>query len=202
MKVIRVGPMEILGLNFNEVFDPIMALAPDPYFNLPPGKEHYRLLSYLSTQFENANILDIGTARGHSALALAFNKTNTVHSFDITNHLLNPLVQSLPNVRYYLENLWEDATIAKYIDLIKSSPLIFMDVDPHEGRMELAFYQFLKNIGYQGILICDDIHHFEGMRRFWAQIPMEEKYDISRYGHWSGTGLVRFSTNTMFEFVA
>lgn len=201
MKVIRVGPMEILGLQFNETFDPIMASAPDAYYNLPPGKEHYRLLSYLSTQFDNLNILDIGTARGHSALSLSYNKTNTVHSFDITEFVVNKSIQTLPNVRYYSDNLWDAEAAAKHIDLIKSSPLIFLDVDPHEGHMELAFYQFLKNIGYQGLMICDDIHHFEGMRRFWSQIPIDEKYDISRYGHWSGTGLIRFSTNTMFEFI-
>ena len=35
-----------------------------------PGKEHYKLLSYLSTRFQNSNILDICTNQGKSALAL------------------------------------------------------------------------------------------------------------------------------------
>jgi hypothetical protein len=202
MKVIRIGPLEILGLNFDEAMDPYFQGGySDPYVRLNPGREHYRLLSYLSTQFQNANILDIGTACGHSALALSYNKSNTVHSFDITNHITNENIRNNPTVKYYLEDLWDPATAAKYTELIKSAPLIFLDVDPHEGLMELQFYQFLKLIGYEGIMVCDDIRHFEGMRRFWAQIPEEEKFDISQYGHWSGTGLIRFGNNTRFEFI-
>lgn len=201
MKTIRIGPLEILGLNFNEYVAPYFDGYADPYFHLNPGKEHYRLLSYLSTQFQNANILDIGTACGHSALALSYNQSNTVHSFDITNHITNPKLRSNPNVKYYLENLWTPSIAEAFTGLLLSSPLIFLDVDPHEGRMELEFYQFLKRIGYQGVLVCDDILHFEGMRKFWAQIPDNEKYDISRYGHWSGTGLINFNPALQFEFI-
>ena len=42
------------------------------------GKEHYKLLSYFSTLFNNSNILDIGTYSGCSALALSYNSTNTI----------------------------------------------------------------------------------------------------------------------------
>ena len=201
MKVIRIGPLEILGLNFNEAAQPFFEGYSDPYFHLNPGKEHYRLLSYLSTQFQNSNILDIGTACGHSALALSYNKSNTVHSFDITNHVVNEKIRSISNVRYYLENLWDPVVVQSYISLILSAPLIFLDVDPHEGHMEIAFYKFLKEIGYKGLLVCDDIHHFEGMRRFWSQIPPSETYDVSRYGHWSGTGIISFNQDTQFEFI-
>ena len=47
------------------------------------GKEQYKLLSYLSAQFTGRHILDIGTGRGASALALSSNPTNTIYSFDI-----------------------------------------------------------------------------------------------------------------------
>jgi predicted O-methyltransferase YrrM len=201
MKIIRVGPVEILGLNFDETMEPYFQGGySDPYFALSAGREHYRLLSYLSTQFQNTNILDVGTACGHSALALTYNKTNTVHSFDIANYVKNEKIRNNPSIKYYLEDLWDPINAAKYTDLIKSCPLIFLDVDPHEGHMEIQFYQFLKLIGYKGIVVCDDIRHFEGMRRFWAQIPENEKYDITQYGHWSGTGLIVFD-NTKFEFI-
>ena len=42
------------------------------------GKEHYKLLSYLSTLFNNSIIIDIGTHRGSSALALSYNSTNII----------------------------------------------------------------------------------------------------------------------------
>ena len=52
------------------------------YFLEAPGKEHYRLLSYISTLYNGVTILDIGTYKGCSALALSFNPSNKVVSFD------------------------------------------------------------------------------------------------------------------------
>ena len=37
------------------------------------GIEHYSMLAYLSTYYNNKTILDIGTYKGGSALALSFN---------------------------------------------------------------------------------------------------------------------------------
>jgi hypothetical protein len=37
----------------------------------------------------------------------------------------------------------------------------------------------------------DDINLNNPMKEFWNVIT-EDKYDISEYGHWSGTGLVIF----------
>ena len=42
------------------------------------GRQHYRLLMYLTNQFNNVDIFDIGTHRGSSALALSHNKKNKV----------------------------------------------------------------------------------------------------------------------------
>ena len=53
------------------------------------GRQHYRLLSYLSTLFNNSDIFDIGTHRGSSAMALSYNPTNKVYSFDIENRSKN-----------------------------------------------------------------------------------------------------------------
>ena len=49
------------------------------------GKEHYRMLAYLSTLFDNEVILDIGTFQGGSALALSYNKNNKVTSVEKAN---------------------------------------------------------------------------------------------------------------------
>ena len=68
-----------------------------------------------------------------------------------------------------------------------------MDVDPHNGKIEYEFYNYLKSINFKGLLICDDVWFFKEMRdNFWYKIPNEEKLDISKYGHWSGTGLINF----------
>ena len=56
------------------------------YFFLNSGVEHYRLLAHISTYYENETILDIGTFKGGSALALSFNNNN-FHFEDILSKI-------------------------------------------------------------------------------------------------------------------
>lgn len=165
-------------LNHHELFEKV-------------GKEHYELLIYLSTLFNNSNIIDIGTHRGFSALCLSYNDSNVVHSFDILNKIQIASIYKKKNIKYYINDLWKDKT---YHDLVLNAPLIFLDVDPHNGEMEFEFYNFLVKNNYRGILVCDDIHYFKPMKiLFWDKIPDEKKYDITKYGHWSGTGIIFFN---------
>ena len=50
---------------------------------LPAGQSEYRLYAYLSTFFNKTTILDIGTRTGGSGLALSYNPTNKVISYDL-----------------------------------------------------------------------------------------------------------------------
>lgn len=164
-----------------------------------PGKQHYRLLSYLSTLYNNTTIIDIGSHRGNSATALSYNTTNTVYSFDIEDKVLNPAIRSLPNVQFHLDNLFDSVGADKWKDTILQSPFIFLDVDPHNGSMESDFYNWLVNIGYKGFVICDDIWYFKEMRdNFWYKIPDQQRYDLTELGHWSGTGA--FTLNPFITF--
>ena len=164
------------------------------------GKEHYRLLAHLSTLFNNSTLIDIGTHKGKSSLALSYNTSNTILSFDIVDCISNPKMKgSRKNINYYLENLWEKETQEKWLDTILKSPFIFLDVDPHNGTMEYDFFMFLKEIKYQGIVLCDDIWYFKEMRdNFWYKVPDEYKYDMSEYGHWSGTGIITLNPKIKF----
>lgn len=160
-----------------------------------PGREHYRLLSYLSSLFNGANIIDIGTHQGASALALSMNSSNTVHSFDIIDSIGNrvPSAKTRENIKLYIDDVFSPEGREKHRDLLLSSPLIFIDVDPHNGTMEYDIYCWLRDEAYQGIVIFDDIHHFQGMRElFWSRIDPPCKVDLTSHGHWSGTGLVSF----------
>ena len=76
-----------------------------------------------------------------------------------------------------------------------SSDIIMLDTD-HDGVFEEAFYSFLKSSNFSGILLLDDIHLCDEMKQFWAAIT-EPKYDITEYGHFSGTGLVCFGDQTV-----
>lgn len=151
------------------------------YFHLESGKEHYRLLIYISTLYNNEVIFDVGTNKCMSALALSYNKSNKIKSFDIVKLLPeNPLVD---NIEYIIGDSTKDTDL-------NNCSIIFLDVD-HDGSYENIFYDYLKSINWKGILILDDIHLNQPMKEFWNKIS-EEKYDITNIGHWSGTGLVLF----------
>ena len=52
-------------------------------FGMAPAHCYYAILSQLSTYFNNSVIVDLGTLRGDSAVALAYNKSNKVYTYDI-----------------------------------------------------------------------------------------------------------------------
>ena len=151
------------------------------FLKIASGRAHYRLLMYISRLFNNVKIFDVGTHAGRSAISLSVNKTNTVISYDVIQVLdKNPIID---NVSFVLGDSRKD------VNLIKS-PLIMFDVN-HDGKYEELFYDHLHKIHWKGILILDDIHLNEHMKKFWQNI-IEEKHDITSIGAWAGTGLVVF----------
>lgn len=160
--------------NYNLEHDPT-------YYHLPAGREHYRLLMYISTLFNGEVLFDVGTNRCVSAIALSYNIKNSIKTFDVVQLLgQNPKIN---NVEYLIGDSMKD------IDLLKS-PFIFLDVN-HDGLYENQFYEFLVEREWKGILALDDIHLNTPMKSFWERIA-ERKFDITDKGHWSGTGLVIF----------
>jgi Bacterial protein of unknown function (HtrL_YibB) len=166
-------------------------INPTEFFGVV-GQQHYRLLSYLVSQLPaGSTVIDIGTHMGSSALALSVNPAVSVYSFDIQRKV--PL-RDLPNVRFEVADLWEPSVRAHWQNIVLGSAVILLDIDPHHGTMEYEFYKWLKESNYKGLLICDDIWYFKGMRdNFWFKIPSEEKLDITAIGHWSGTGVISFA---------
>ena len=155
------------------------------YFLEGPGKEHYKLLGNVSMTFNNSVLLDIGTYKGCSALALSINPTNQIKSFDIRTGLRD-ISSSPENVEFIIDNILN----GKYEDLVLSSKFIILDTD-HDGTFEYEFYNYLLSINYVGILMIDDINYNKQMRNFWDSIT-DEKHDITNIGHHSGTGIVIF----------
>jgi hypothetical protein len=164
-----------------------------------PGKNHYYLLAYLSTKFNNTNIIDIGTHYGKSALALSYNSSNTVHTFNIQDQISNPDIKNTENIQTHIENLLDPIIQEKWTPIILQCPFIVFDIDPHNGTDEIEFYQYLQKIQYSGFLVCDDIWYYKPMRDiFWYNIPDETKYDVTLMGHSSGTGIISFSPEIRF----
>ena len=194
-----------MNYNFNKKhiystnFDSFKNIITHDEFYGETGTEHYRLLSYISTLFNNVDILDIGTNYGYSALALSYNKTNTIHTFDTEKKDIKEDIKNKNNIKFHIENLFEVSVQDKWKDTILKCPFILLDVEPHNGFMEINFYNYLKNINYQGFIICDDIWYFKEMRdNFWYKIPYTERYDLTHLGHWSGTGIITFNKQITF----
>jgi hypothetical protein len=163
-----------------------------PYFNQPSGKEHYRLLVHICHYFENILISDVGTHSGASALALSLNAKNKVFSLDIKKMRENLDFPS--NIEFSIGNFKSDDLIQKKI---LSSSLILLDID-HQYINEQWMYEFLVRNDWKGMLLCDDIHYFQPLHKFWANIK-HPKYDLTRYGHSSGTGCVLFGDDIELE---
>ena len=82
----------------------------DPYyFHMESGKEHYRLLMYVSTLYNNETIFDVGTNKCMSALALSYNKLNKIKTFDIVKLL--PENPSVDNIEYILGDSTKDSDL-------------------------------------------------------------------------------------------
>ena len=190
---------DLNSIEFDNTYRSIVVNEPNIDFFEIPGKEHYRLLSYFSTLFNNSNIIDIGTHLGHSALSLSYNKSNTIYSFDIMDKICEN-IKHTENIKFCSDNLFERETADKWKEIILSCPFIFLDVDPHNGTMEIDFLNYIKEIGYSGFIICDDIWYFKEMRdNFWYKIEDKYRYDLTDIGHWSGTGIITFNENIVFD---
>ena len=174
------------------------------------GVEQYRLLAYLSTLLDNETILDVGTFEGGSALALSKNKTNNVVSIDI-NYQVNQDID-LDNILFLegdilnhdeeiikIESNFRGRTLDKNYgkELIDKSKLILYDT-VHNGIVEKQFHDYLVESNWSGICIWDDTKYRwtgavrQGMVDFWDSIE-NEKEDVTKYAHWTGTGMVWYN---------
>ncbi|MGC4044729.1 MAG: hypothetical protein QM758_13130 [Armatimonas sp.] len=153
-----------------------------PYFTLPAGREHYRLLAHLSMLYSHRLILDVGTFHGASAVALSTNPLVKVLSYDIQNHRTRTI--SRPNIEFRLRNVLDDP------GCLAQASLILLDTF-HDGGFERQFIRKLLEVGFRGTLLLDDIHLNEAMEAFWKELTLP-KADLTRIGHWSGTGIAYF----------
>ncbi len=171
-------------INMRPVSDLVLTQSGDKkYIGMPAGKEHYRLLYWLGMRFDA--IMELGTFRGHSALALAVGQSKHysgfVHSYDIENHRDTVVVP---------DNLKFDIIQNAHQLLTPADQLIFLDTF-HDGTYERVVLNHLREIKWKGVLVMDDIFLNREMREVWSEIT-ERKEDWTDIGHWSGTGIVYF----------
>ena len=175
--------------------------------------QYYVILSHLSTYFNNSIIVDMGTLTGGSAQALAYNQSNTVYTYDVLED--GTAIQRFArveceNIKYIIGDCIRDNWTGMVMldgvppmsdkKIFLSSELIFLDVDPHDGRQENDVLNFLISNNWKGIMVCDDIgmgkeipNSHPSMREWWDRIDLP-KYDISNniYASGTGTGIICF----------
>lgn len=174
----------------------------DYYDNLS-GNQEYRLYSYLSEFFNDALILDIGTLNGRSAVALSHNESNTVLTFDIINHINDPThkIYSKHNIAFNTTYSLDSLTP----EIIKEAKIVMIDID-HYGNNEIKIINKLHSFNFSGLIILDDITKHPdpevklAMSDMWNSIPFT-KYDVSKYGHHSGTGIIVMNDDITFNFI-
>lgn len=185
MEFEKITNQDLDNLPMSDLSDLINLEEYKKYFLCNSSIEHYRLLSYISLSNDNITLLDIGTLKGSSALAMSINPKNKVVSFDVSHNL--DLSQIPQNVTFLID----DVTKLQYRELVLESKYILLDTY-HDGTFEKVFYDYLKEINYKGFLLLDDINLNQEMISFWNQIDLP-KIDISSLGHITGTGVVTFN---------
>jgi hypothetical protein len=164
-------------------------------FHGTPGNEHYKLLAWLSNQFHDADIINVSTGNGSSAMALSFNQSNIVHTFDDTDKVYGICnsYKLIKNIKHNVLDISNPLLRSSSETLVFRSPLIMFNIDPRSGYFESDWYQYLEAGGYKGIFILIGIHMFARVKSLWERIPNANKFDISRVGNISGTGLITFN---------
>ena len=174
-------------------------LVTPTYYNLKSGEQEYRLYSYLSTLFDNIDILDLGTSHGTSAVALSHNDNNRVISYDIVDCINNKnhVIYKKPNIEFKIKNILDELN-EEFISKVK---IVMIDID-HYGSVEKNIIDKLYNLKFSGIIILDDVFNHPDkeinncMKNLWNSLNYENtrKVNITKYAHWSGTGILLMNT--------
>ena len=200
---IIIDKEKINNIKFDDYFSSL-SVSKEIYqfrdFYAKSGEKNFRLLSFISSLFNNSSIIEVGSNDGLNTLALSYNQTNIIHSFDIVNNVKNDIIKEQSNINFQYYDLWDKSNQQLWLNTILNSKFIFLNIDTHNGSKEYEFYNFLKKINYSGFLICDNIWHFKNMRdNFWYKLNNDFCYDLTEYGNWSGTGIVTFNNNYKFN---
>ena len=175
-------------------------LVTPTYYNLKSGEQEYRLYSYLSTLFNDINILDLGTSHGTSAVALSHNVNNHVISYDIVDCINNKnhVIYTKPNIEFKIKNILDDLNE----DFISKVKIVMIDID-HYGSVEKDIIDKLHSLNFSGIIILDDVFNHPDkyinncMKILWNSLNYENtiKINVTKYAHWSGTGVLLMNTD-------
>ena len=108
------------------------------------------------------------------------------------------MLYSKKNIEFKIKNVLEDLNE----EFIKNIKIVMIDID-HYGSEEQKIIDKLYELNFSGIILLDDIFYHpvkeinKCMKNLWDNLSYEKsiKYDITEYGHWSGTGIILMNTD-------
>jgi predicted O-methyltransferase YrrM len=166
------------------------------WFNVFPG-EHYNFLTAITKICKPRVIWEFGTNTGMGTVALLEGaEENTkiitvdidpwhskerswIQEEDIKSGKISQLVLSMSDPSLFIDKNEE----------LAEADLIFVD-GPKDVDTETAFFEHLDKMTFRRnpIVVVDDIRLLK-MLRIWRNLE-KPKFDLTSFGHWSGTGLV------------
>ncbi len=168
------------------------------YINVWPG-EHYRLLAALVDILKPANVIEIGTATGASALCMKeyLPANGKITTYDIIPWDQYPGTGLLDNdfdhqLEQKITDLSDQAQASAEQSVLEQADIIFVDA-AKDNVMEEKFCQLFDSIAFNKppLVIFDDTRLLP-MLKIWRTIQ-HPKIDLTSFGHWSGTGLVEWN---------
>lgn len=166
------------------------------YLSVFPG-EHYHLLAALVGCMKPAQITEVGTYTGLSALAIlsALPAGSRLITYDlipwekIPDSALRPGDFASGQLEQRIGDLAKPDFYKANVDALLDSQLIFVD-GPKDGVFEPAFLDLVRHTprSSPALLVLDDIRVWN-MLGLWSGLDLP-KLDLTTFGHWSGTGLV------------
>ena len=175
--------------------------APD-LFHLFPG-EHYCLLAALIEELAPYKVVEIGTDRGLSALAMlaalppgASLTTVDIRPWDdVEGTFLCDSDFAEERLLQIVCDLGSPRAVEKQSDLFRAAEVIFID-GPKDGVFERHLLSDFDLVGVKKntLLVFDDIRLWN-MLEIWREIR-HPKTDLTSLGHYTGTGLVDWHGNT------
>lgn len=186
------------------------------------GEEHYAFLNYMSSTYGDCrHFTDIGTRYVTSSLALGSNRKSPVWTFDLPDSKERKAAFRGKTEEEWQKQVRKNAEVDitfHNLDLMKVSDLElkkylgtwFVMLDTHHlpdtVPFEREFFQRMLDVSFKGILLLDDIHLNKEMKRWWKELQdnsekggLFKTYDVTKVGHYSGTGLVDFSGKVVIQ---
>lgn len=169
------------------------------WMSIWPG-EHYKLLFGIIEVLKPKVVVEIGTFLGLSALTMksALPADGKIFTFDIMpwHEFGNTILKEQDfdgQLVQLIDDISEPDIFDKHADLLKRADFVFIDAAKDSIQEDRFITNFSKLVfETKPIFMFDDIRLWN-MLKTWRMLD-RAKLDLSSFGHWSGTGLVDWTT--------